>query len=191
MQEMSRAGEIVFVDTRDQEAYTEGSVPGALYVPAGTSFATWAPWIIDPEMEERPIVVLARDEADAYELRDKLARVGIDGVAGVTSLEGVEKEPVPTVTRTSWRTPGRSSSWTCARRGSTKPGHIPAPPSCTADASCGASMSCRATGLSSSTARPARAAQCGRLAGRGLRHVVELEGSYAGWVKAQTRTVKA
>jgi hydroxyacylglutathione hydrolase len=43
-------------------------------------------------------VVLAKDQADAKALRDKLSYVGIDGVEGyVTSLEGLEKEPVPTV----------------------------------------------------------------------------------------------
>ena len=98
MQEKLRAGEITFIDTRGLESYLKGAVPGALFVPGGKSFATWASWVVDPERENAPIVLLARDEADAEGLRDGLSHVGIDDVAGyVTSLAGVEKESVPTV----------------------------------------------------------------------------------------------
>jgi hydroxyacylglutathione hydrolase len=194
MQEKSRAGEIVFVDTRDQEAYAEGSVPGALYVPAGTSFATWAPWIIDPEREERPIVVLARDGADAYELRDKLARVGIDNVAGyVTSLEGVEKEPVPTVTPDKLEDAGEVFVLDVREKGEHEAGHISG-----STQLYGGRVMWRLDELPrdrtivihcQTGSRSAVVASGLRAAGFGA--VVELEGSYEGWVKAQTRTVKA
>jgi len=98
MREKLRAGEIIFIDTRGMDAYRAGAVPGALYVPGGKSFATWAAWAIDPEKDGRPIVVLARDKEDADGLRDKLSYVGIDNTRGyVTSLEGVETEPVPAI----------------------------------------------------------------------------------------------
>ncbi len=99
LQEKLRAGEVTFIDTRGVDSYLKGAVPGALFVPGGKSFATWAAWVIDPERAYAPIVLLARDGADAEGLRDKLSYVGIDNVEGyVTSLEGIEKEPVPTVT---------------------------------------------------------------------------------------------
>lgn len=91
-------GEVSFIDTRSRSARAGSMVPGALSVPAGNSFATWASWVTDPEEDERPIVVLAKDEAEAKTLRDKLSYVGIDGVAGyVTGLEGLEGGPVPTI----------------------------------------------------------------------------------------------
>ena len=90
--------EVLFVDTRAPEAFKEGAVPGSLNIPAGGSFATRASWIIDPEKDGRPIVLLARGEAEARALRDKLARVGIDNVVGyVTSLRGFQKERVASV----------------------------------------------------------------------------------------------
>lgn len=98
LQERLRDGEVTFIDTRGLDSYLKGAVPGALFVPGGKSFATWAAWVIDPERGHAPIVVLANDEADAERLRVKLSYVGIDNVEGyVTSLEGIEKEPVPTV----------------------------------------------------------------------------------------------
>ncbi|WP_207956228.1 rhodanese-like domain-containing protein [Rubrobacter marinus] len=91
-------GAVLFVDTRSRGALADGMVPGALNVPAGSSFVTWASWVVDPEGDDRPIVVLAKDEAEAKLLRDRLSYVGIDRVEGyVTDLEGLEKEPVPTV----------------------------------------------------------------------------------------------
>lgn len=90
--------EVLLVDTRPRGELAAGVVPGALNVPAGNHFATWASWVIDPEEGERPVVLLARDEAEAVVLRDRLSHVGIDGVEGyVASLEGLEKETVPTV----------------------------------------------------------------------------------------------
>lgn len=98
LQEKLRAGEVTLIDTRGLDPYLKGAVPGALFVPGGKSFATWAAWVIDPERAYAPIVLLARDEADAEDLRANLSYVGIDNVEGyVTSLEGIEKEPVPTV----------------------------------------------------------------------------------------------
>ncbi len=84
-------GEVRFIDTRPKEAYHRSTLPGALHLPAGKTFATWAAWLIDPERDPRPLVLLARDQEQAHALRDKLSRVGIDEVRGyLDSLDGLE-----------------------------------------------------------------------------------------------------
>ncbi len=88
----------LLLDTRSRDAYRASSVPASLHLPAGKRFATHASYVINPEEEERPIVLLAADEAEAGALRDKLARVGIDRVAGyVSDLTGLPLEPLDSV----------------------------------------------------------------------------------------------
>jgi hydroxyacylglutathione hydrolase len=188
MQEKLRAGEIVFVDTRDRESYVEGSVPGALYVPGGRSFATWASWIIDPEREERPIVVLARDEAEAGELRDRLARVGIDNVEGyVTSLEGIEKEPVPTIAPEKLDEIEEVYVLDVRTKNDFVAGHIPG-----ATQLHGGRVLWRLEELPKDKpivihcqTGPRSAVVASMLRASGLEGVAELEGSYEGWKKVQ------
>lgn len=89
------SGGLILVDTRPAASVHKGTVPGALNVPYGKNFASWAAWAIDPEANEREIVLLATDDADASEMRNRLLRVGIDRVVGyVTGFEGLE-ESVP------------------------------------------------------------------------------------------------
>jgi hydroxyacylglutathione hydrolase len=88
----------LLIDTRSKEAHARSAVPGAIHVPAGKSFATFASYVIDPERDERPIVVLAADEAMAEALRRKLIGVGIDRVVGfVDDLAGLPAQPLDTV----------------------------------------------------------------------------------------------
>jgi hydroxyacylglutathione hydrolase len=98
LEEQLGRNEVIFIDTRVPGEFVEGAVLGSLNVTAGSNFASWASWVLDPEKDDRPIVVLAGGEADANELRDRLSYVGIDNVVGyMTSLEGLEKEPIRTV----------------------------------------------------------------------------------------------
>lgn len=84
------ANTTIFVDTRDSAAVHAGTVPGSLNIPRGRA-ASYGAWAYDPDIEHRPLVVLADDEADAAELRDHLVRVGIDTVTGyLTSLDGLD-----------------------------------------------------------------------------------------------------
>lgn len=90
--------DLVLLDTRTVREQWAGSVPGALAVPGGNSFATYAAWAIDPELERRPLVLVAADEAHAELLRDRLSYVGIDGAVGyLTSFEGLDLTPTPLV----------------------------------------------------------------------------------------------
>ena len=78
------------IDTRSREAYHSGSLPDALNLTAGKNFETWAGWLLDPELETRPLVLLAEAGSEAQALRERLWRVGLDNVAGyLTSLAGL------------------------------------------------------------------------------------------------------
>lgn len=84
------ADAVTFVDTRHHAKVHEGTVAGALNIPAGKNLASYAAWAIDPERDPRPLVLLASAPEQAEEMRDHLVRVGIDSVAGyVTTLEGL------------------------------------------------------------------------------------------------------
>jgi len=93
----SRLGrDLLLLDTRPEAEQWQGAVPGALTVPGGRSFATYASWVIDPERDDRDVVVLAPDADAGERFRDRLAFVGIDRVVGyLPSLEGLELEPPP------------------------------------------------------------------------------------------------
>ncbi|MDY6049660.1 MAG: MBL fold metallo-hydrolase [Corynebacterium sp.] len=83
------------VDTRSEQFIHSGTLGHALAIPDGlapnSKAASWGGWVIDPETDDRPIVVVAPDEAAAEIFRTHAMRVGIDSVVGfVRSLEGAE-----------------------------------------------------------------------------------------------------
>lgn len=81
---------VTFVDTRSNAEVHEGTVAGSLNIPAGKSTASFGAWVVNPETDKNPLVLLAPDQASAQEMWDHLVRVGIDAVAGyVTSIEGL------------------------------------------------------------------------------------------------------
>lgn len=82
--------EVTFIDSRPNAEVHEGTVSGSLNVPAGKSVASYGAWVVDPTTDENPLVLLASGQDEAQEIRDHLARVGIDNIAGyVTSLNGL------------------------------------------------------------------------------------------------------
>ncbi len=84
------------LDTRPEAQQWLGAVPGALTVPGGKSFATYASYVLDPESDTRDLVVLAPDATTAERYRDRLAFVGIDRVVGyLPSLEPMTLQPLP------------------------------------------------------------------------------------------------
>ncbi|MFN3267314.1 MAG: MBL fold metallo-hydrolase [Deinococcales bacterium] len=182
-----KAGALL-LDTRARTDFQSGAVAGSLHLPAGQNFLTWASWFIDPE-ENQDLILLARDQAHAVQLRDELARVGIDRVVGfVTSLQGFVLEPqLPYSFEQAARL---SNPFVLDVRAKSEfaSGHLP-----------------EATQLHTgrlysnlhdipkdrpvllhcqSGARSAAAASY--LRSRGFRNIYELEGGYAAWQKQQT-----
>ncbi|ERG64433.1 hypothetical protein L332_08220 [Agrococcus pavilionensis RW1] len=90
VRELLTADATILVDTRDQHAVHAGTVEGALNIPGADKAASYGAWVYDPESESRPLVLLADDEKEAGRMRDHLVRVGIDAVEGyVRSLDGL------------------------------------------------------------------------------------------------------
>jgi hydroxyacylglutathione hydrolase len=84
------ADKVTFVDTRPNEQVHEGTVAGAVNIPAGNKAASFGAWAYDPETDDCPLVLLAPDQDAAQQMWDHLVRVGIDNVAGyTTSLDGL------------------------------------------------------------------------------------------------------
>ncbi|MEX2541776.1 MAG: MBL fold metallo-hydrolase [Trueperaceae bacterium] len=180
------------IDTRSAQRYVADGIKGALHVPAGGRFTTYASYALDPELDPGPIYLLATDAEAAAGLSRKLALIGVDDVRGfVSSLDGLERRPLATVTPQ--QLPSLSDAFVLDVRGRSEfeAGHIP-----------GASrvhLGRLRTNLSripgdrpivvhcQSGGRAAVAASM--LLAAGFENVVDLEGSYGGWESAQERTV--
>ena len=84
------ADTLTFIDTRSNDQVHEGTVTGSLNVPAGKSVASFGAWVVNPETDKNPLVLLAPDQDTAQDMWDHLVRVGIDQVAGyVTGFAGL------------------------------------------------------------------------------------------------------
>lgn len=82
---------VVFVDTRHHSDVHSGTVERSLNVPGIAKAASYGAWVVNPDIEHRPLVLLAASREEAEALRDHLVRVGIDNVRGfITSLHGLE-----------------------------------------------------------------------------------------------------
>jgi hydroxyacylglutathione hydrolase len=180
--------ELILIDTRSREQFLRDAVKGALHVPAGQNFATYASYAINPEDDPRPIVVVAADEQRAEELREKLAFVGIDNVEGfTTSLEGLERQPHTTVAPEDLAEVEEAFVLDVRTKGEFDVGHIP-----------GATQIHVGRVLQNLDEIPrdrpvvvhcqggARAAVAESvLRAAGFENVLDLEGSYGGWQRAR------
>ncbi|MGK9149501.1 MBL fold metallo-hydrolase [Plantibacter flavus] len=96
--ELLRDDDVILVDTRPPADVRAGSVPGALAIPATGKTAAWGAWAVDPEQEKRPLLLLVDGPEQADYVRDHLIRVGIDSFAGyLTTLDGLETRPSATI----------------------------------------------------------------------------------------------
>lgn len=73
-------GSAIFVDMREQNEVHQGTVQGALNIPAGPKAANFAAWVYDPERQRQDLIVLTHDEKEADDFRKTLFRTGIDAV---------------------------------------------------------------------------------------------------------------
>ena len=76
--EMRRSGAVV-LDTRPSAQYGTGHIPGSLNIGLGGQFASWAGALIPAE---KRIIFVTEDEEQVEEARTRLARVGLENVAG-------------------------------------------------------------------------------------------------------------
>jgi hydroxyacylglutathione hydrolase len=83
------ADQVIFIDSRSSRHVHEGTVLRSLNIPA-KAMASYGAWVVNPETDPNPLVLLAKDREQAQDMRDHLARVGIDNVTGyVTSVDGL------------------------------------------------------------------------------------------------------
>ncbi len=78
--EAMHAAGMVVLDTRPANQFAGAHVPGSIHVALGGQFASWAARILGGV--ETRVVLVAEDEAAVRESRMRLARVGIEHVAG-------------------------------------------------------------------------------------------------------------
>lgn len=88
----------ILVDTRDKFAFAGGHIRGAINIPAGKNFSTWAGWLLP---YDRPLILLAHP-SEVEALTRALIRIGLDEVVGyIPGLQGYadgELETVPQIT---------------------------------------------------------------------------------------------
>lgn len=79
--EMSDRKDILVIDTRAKETYTEeGTVPGAWYIGLDGSFAPWVGALITDINQK--IIFIAEDETQVNEIATRFSRVGYDNTQG-------------------------------------------------------------------------------------------------------------
>jgi hydroxyacylglutathione hydrolase len=178
---------VTLIDTRPRAVYEQDAVAGALHLPAGETFATYAAYVIDPERDDREIVLLAGDEVQAAALRDRLAYVGIDNVVGfLTDFGGLGRSAAKTVAATDLKTLGDRFILDLRTEDEFAAGHIPGAPRLHAGRVLWHLDSlprdhpvvthCQSGARSAVVSSALRAA--------GFDNILELQGSYLGWLRA-------
>lgn len=80
------AAGLVVVDTRPTDSYAGRYIPGTVNIPLGSSFLTWAGWLLP---YDRPFALIVEDEAIDATLAE-LRLIGLDHVAGYWSPDAIE-----------------------------------------------------------------------------------------------------
>jgi hydroxyacylglutathione hydrolase len=77
------AAKLPVVDLRPSEAFAAGHIPGTINIPFGTSFVTWAGWLLP---YDRPHYLIAASDLNPSvidEMRRALQSIGLDHTGGV------------------------------------------------------------------------------------------------------------
>ena len=180
--------EVIFVDTRHNSQVHTGTVARSLNVPGIGKAASYGAWVLDPEREERPLVLLAGDETQARQYRDHLVRVGIDNVIGyTTSLAGFALVVPAVISQDDLDTTPRAMLLDVRNKTEFAAGHLPG-----ADQLSGGRALWHLDQLPTDGAPIIAYCQSGvrvSVTASALRragyNVAELEGSYLGWVAHQ------
>jgi rhodanese-related sulfurtransferase len=72
---------VLILDTRAAELFASAHIPGAMQLGLMGPFASWAALLIAPTQR---LLIVAEDEASAQEAQIRLARVGLEHIAGFT-----------------------------------------------------------------------------------------------------------
>lgn len=188
--ELLARDEVILLDTRHHSEVHAGTVARSLHVPGVAKSASYGSWVLNPEAETRPLVLLASDEEEALELRGHLVRVGIDAIQGfVTSLDGLDLAPVARVSPAALADMPHAMLLDLRNKNEFAEGHLPGAHQLSGGRalwhldelpSSGTIVSYCRSGV-----RNAVAASALRRAGY---DVVELEGSYLGWASVPGNT---
>jgi rhodanese-related sulfurtransferase len=83
LQEQQRG--VLILDTRAAELFAPSHIRGAMQLGLMGPFASWAAILIAPTQR---LLIVAEDEASAQEAQIRLARVGLEHIAGFTFADG-------------------------------------------------------------------------------------------------------
>ena len=121
------------MDTRPAMQFAVAHVPGSVHIALTGQYASWAARILGLDM---PLIIVGEDPEHVRESQMRLARVGIENVAGYLAdgvagwiQNGFELDYIPQITVQDFvelRIRNRTGSpyWTCARAGEVAGGVI-------------------------------------------------------------------
>jgi hydroxyacylglutathione hydrolase len=186
------------LDVRGAAAFGAGHLPGSLNVGLGGQFASWAGTLVPAD---RPLVIVAEDESGAREAVVRLARVGLENVAGrldggVAAWHGaglpvsaLPQIPVDEL-RARLAEPSAPQVVDVRRRSEWEAGHVPGArhlPLDRLEGEAGSLDPSRATALICAGGYRSSAA-ASLLARRGFRELLNVVGGTAAWVAAGYET---
>lgn len=180
--------ELIVADTRSHDEVHAGTALGALNIPQEKP-ASFGAWVYDPEREARPLVLLAADQAEAHRLRNHLIRVGIDRYAGyITSLDGLPVVAPATIPAAELATSETDVLLDVRNATEYAEGHIPGAHNLSAGKILWHldKLPQDATVISYCQSGKRNSVAASALRRKGYR-VLELEGSYNGWLEHQNR----
>ncbi len=85
---LAERGVAALLDVRPKNQYGAGHLHGSINIPLIKAFTTWAGWLLD---YDKPVMLIAGDNAQAETARTALASIGLDNVSGWASSDTLAK----------------------------------------------------------------------------------------------------